>query len=106
MPPITSSRPGARLIRTRLPAGKSAASSARTRFSSVGTGSRLSKFIAAMRKRIVGLRRRHGLFTGLALAPLVRGAAALEDDLVEKSRLPGVECRHQHVIAVVADFRV
>src|SRR4051794_38337626 len=42
MPPMTSSRPGARLTRIGLPKSNSADSSARVRASSVGTGSRLS----------------------------------------------------------------
>src|SRR5689334_7757827 len=103
MPPITSSRPGARLIRMRLPGGKSADSSARTRFSSVGTGSTLSKFIA-MRKRIVRPRRWDALLARFAL--LARGTAALEDDLVKKPSLPGVERRDEHVIPIVPDLRI
>src|SRR4051812_34773585 len=42
MPPITSSRPGARLTRIGRDASNSADNSARTRFSSVGTGSNSS----------------------------------------------------------------
>src|SRR5688572_8959028 len=94
MPPITSSRPGARLTRSGLGGAKSAASSPRTRFSSVGTGSRSSSCIG---KRAGGPRRRYAL--------IARRAPALEDDLVEKTRLPGVERRGQNVIAVVADRR-
>src|SRR5690349_15415215 len=108
---MTSSRPGARLTRIRLPAGKSAASSARTRFSSVGTGSRLSRFSAMGERRITPPRRRRtslALLLQLALqfARLAGRASALDDDLVEKPSLPGVEGRDEHVIAVVADFRI
>src|SRR5688500_8183271 len=102
MPPMTSSRPGARLTRIRLPAaGKSADSSPRTRLSSVGTGSRFSKLIA-MGERTVGPRRRRRRRDSL----VARRTPALEDDLVEEPRLPGVERRHQHVISIVADLRV
>src|SRR4051812_17478853 len=102
MPPITSSRPGARETRTRPPAARdvpNSGNSARTRRSSAGTGSRLR-----------GL----GLDGGLGDRPGDGGGGgidnfrllALEDDLVGQPPPALVEPDLQHVAAVRADLRV
>src|SRR3954452_10738169 len=103
MPPITSSRPGAREIRTRPPAARAAAnsgSSARTRRSSAGTGSRL--------RRLGGGGGGPGGGAGGGGGGGIDNfrLLTLEDDLVGQPPPALVEPHLQHVAAIVADRRI
>src|SRR5215213_10232868 len=90
---MMSSRPGARLTRIGLSGENSAASSARTREISCGTGSRLS--------RLCGLRGGGGGLTTLSLPGL-----GFDDDPIEKSPAPTVERRGQNITSAGADLRI
>src|SRR5271154_955523 len=100
MPPITSSRPGARLMRTGVPGIKSAVNSAQTRASSVGTGSRDNKCFPADASICCGDGTGGGRFT-------VCGCLRFYDDTRKKSSAIGcLECRGQDVVLVPGDLIV
>src|ERR1041384_1466644 len=99
MPPITSSRPGARLRRIGREKSNSADNSARTRSSRRGTGSRLSRGGGGAGCAWLGTLR-------LLWLIVPRRGLRLHNHPVEKSSSVGqLEDRREHVGAVNSDLR-